>query len=334
MHRLSAQSLTQTSALRVHLVRNPRPFGVPSFHSQALTKQLIQNIRGLSQHQEQLQDRMLVGASITTLELPFMRGSTKAGNLLFQQGACFSSLVCKEGAMDISFPAATALQAVLFDIDGTLCDSDPLHYYSFREMLQEVGFQGGVPITEEFFIENISGRENFYIGLSLFPDWEQDRRDKFLFDKEARFRSIAAQQLKPVEGLDTLCKWIEKRGLKRAAVTNAPRANAELMTSLLGLSSFFEVVVVGGECERAKPYPDPYQKALKHFGLQPDQAFVLEDSETGIRAAVAAGVAAVGVATRNPEQSLIEAGATFVIHDFNDEKLWKALGTQPDKALN
>ncbi|MCO5557076.1 hypothetical protein L7F22_010632 [Adiantum nelumboides] len=236
--------------------------------------------------------------------------------------------------MKMPFPTATALKAVLFDIDGTLCDSDPLHYLSFREMLQEVGFQGGVPITEEFFIENISGRENFYIGVSLFPEWEQDRRDKFLSDKEARFRSIAAQQLKPVEGLDTLCQWIEKQGLKRAAVTNAPRVNAELMISLLGLSSFFEVVIVGGECERAKPYPDPYQKALKHFGLQPEQAFVLEDSATGIKAAVTAGVAAVGVATRNPEQSLMETGATFVIHDFNDDKLWKALGARPDKKKN
>lgn len=59
-----------------------------------------------------------------------------------------------------------------------------------------------------------------------------------------------------------------------------------------------------------------------------------QDSVTGIRAAVAAGTAVVGVATRHPEQTLIEAGATFVIQDFNDEKLWKALGTQPDKVLN
>lgn len=236
--------------------------------------------------------------------------------------------------MKTSFPAEEALKAVLFDIDGTLCDSDPLHYLSFRDMLQEVGFQGGVPIDEEFFINNISGRENFYIGASLFPDWEHDRRDKFLHDKEARFRNIAAQQLKPVEGLDALCHWIEKRGLKRAAVTNAPRANAELIISLLGLSGFFEVVIVGGECERSKPFPEPYQKALKHFGLEPNQAFVLEDSATGIRAAVAAEIAAVGVATRNPEQSLLQAGATFVISDFSDIKLWNALGTQPDKSLS
>ena len=86
----------------------------------------------------------------------------------------------------------------------------------------------------------------------------------------------AAEQLKPVDGLDDLCRWVEKEGLKRAAVTNAPRKNAELMVSLLGLSSFFEIIIVGGECERSKPYPDPYQKALKHFGISPHEAFVLE----------------------------------------------------------
>jgi beta-phosphoglucomutase-like phosphatase (HAD superfamily) len=69
---------------------------------------------------------------------------------------------------------------------------------------------------------------------------------------------------------------VEKEGLQRAAVTNAPRKNAELMISLLGLSSFFEIVIIGGECERSKPFPDPYQNALKHFGLSPHEAFVLE----------------------------------------------------------
>lgn len=236
--------------------------------------------------------------------------------------------------MGIPFPAGQSLKAVLFDVDGTLCDSDPLHYLSFQEMLQEVGFQGGVPITEEFFINNISGGENLYLGAKLFPDWDQGRRDEFLRDKEARFRILAAKQLKPVEGLDALCHWIEKSGLKRAAVTNAPRENAELMISILGLSNFFEVVIVGGECERPKPFPEPYQKALKHFGLSPDQAFVLEDSATGLRASVAAEIAAVGVATRNPEESLIQAGATFVISDFKDIKLWNALGTQPEKLIS
>ncbi|KAL0326582.1 UNVERIFIED_CONTAM: Haloacid dehalogenase-like hydrolase domain-containing protein Sgpp [Sesamum angustifolium] len=59
------------------------------------------------------------------------------------------------------------LEAVLFDIDGTLCDTDPLHYSAFREMLKEIGFNGGVPITEEFFIANIAGKHNEDMRLSF-----------------------------------------------------------------------------------------------------------------------------------------------------------------------
>ncbi|XP_040368896.1 haloacid dehalogenase-like hydrolase domain-containing protein Sgpp [Rosa chinensis] len=85
------------------------------------------------------------------------------------------------------------LEAILFDIDGTLCDSDPLHYYAFCEMLQEVGFNGGVPITEEFFIENISGMHNEELCGVLFPDWDLQRARKFFEDKEDMFRRLASE---------------------------------------------------------------------------------------------------------------------------------------------
>lgn len=80
------------------------------------------------------------------------------------------------------------LEAILFDIDGTLCDSDPLHYYAFREMLQEVGFNGGIPITEEFYSEHFSGKNNEYLCSTVFHDWDLQTARKFLDDKEAMFR--------------------------------------------------------------------------------------------------------------------------------------------------
>ncbi|XP_020093745.1 haloacid dehalogenase-like hydrolase domain-containing protein Sgpp [Ananas comosus] len=86
------------------------------------------------------------------------------------------------------FSKLAPLEAILFDIDGTLCDSDPIHYYAFREMLQEIGFNNGVPITEEFFVEKISGKFNEDIGRALFPDGDHERAAKFMDDKEAMFR--------------------------------------------------------------------------------------------------------------------------------------------------
>ncbi|XP_020113441.1 haloacid dehalogenase-like hydrolase domain-containing protein Sgpp [Ananas comosus] len=217
------------------------------------------------------------------------------------------------------------LEAVLFDIDGTLCDSDPLHYLAFRELLLEIGYNNGNPIDEEFFIKNIAGRSDTDAARNLFPDWDREKAMKFLDDKEALYRKLAPKQLVAVNGLNKICKWVSDRGLKRAAVTNAPRANAELMISILGLTDFFQAVVIGSECERAKPAPDPYLKALKELDASPQHAFVFEDSPSGIKAGVAAGMPVIGLATRNPEKSLLEAGAVFLIKDYEDPKLWMAL---------
>jgi len=87
---------------------------------------------------------------------------------------------------------------------------------------------------------------------------------------------LAEEKLKPVKGLDKLTSWVENHGLKRAAVTNSSRVNAELMISKLGLSDFFDVLIIGDECERGKPYPDPYLKALEVLKASKDHAFVFE----------------------------------------------------------
>ncbi|CAN6305800.1 unnamed protein product [Urochloa humidicola] len=217
------------------------------------------------------------------------------------------------------------LEAILFDIDGTLCDSDPIHFSAFREILQQIGFNGGVPITEEFYSANISGWHNDDLARSLLPDMDFDKAMQFMDDKEATFRKLAPGQLKAVDGLHDLCKWIEGCNLKRAAVTNAPRANAELMLSLLGLTDFFPVLVIGSECDRAKPFPDPYLKALELIGASPDHTFIFEDSASGTRAGVAARVPVVGLTTRNPGKVLSDAGASLVIKDFQDPKLLSVL---------
>ncbi|KMS97495.1 hypothetical protein BVRB_5g126610 [Beta vulgaris subsp. vulgaris] len=232
------------------------------------------------------------------------------------------------------------VEAVLFDVDGTLCDSDPLHHRAFRDMLLEIGFNGGVPVDEDFFIKNIAGKHNDDIARALFPD-DYERGLKLTDEKEAYFRRLVVEQLKPIDGLTKLVNWIKDRGLKRAAVTNAPRANAELMISMLGLTEFFQAIIVGSECEHAKPHPAPYLKGLEAIGASKEHTFIFEDSPSGIRAGVAAGMPVIGLSTRNPENLLMEEKPAFLIKDYEDPKLWAALeelekqggaGTETDAA--
>ncbi|GAA0164732.1 phosphatase [Lithospermum erythrorhizon] len=216
------------------------------------------------------------------------------------------------------------LEVVLFDIDGTLCDSDPIHHHAFQEMLQEIGFNGGIPISEEFYVENIAGKHNEDVATALFPD-DHARGVKFCEDKEAMFRRLAKDKVKALDGLYKLTEWIKDRGLRRAAVTNAPRANAEFMISELGLTDFFEAVIIGSECEHPKPSPDPYLKALEVLKLSKDHSIIFEDSPSGIKAGVAAGIPVIGISIRNPEQMLLQAKPAFLIKDYADPKLWAAL---------
>ncbi|CAN1333951.1 Haloacid dehalogenase-like hydrolase domain-containing protein Sgpp [Linum perenne] len=200
---------------------------------------------------------------------------------------------------DTSLARIAPIEAVLFDVDGTLCDTDPIHHRAFIELLQ-------VPISEDFYINNIAGKHNKEIAELFFPG-DIPRGIKFTDDKEALFRKLYK-----------VTKWVEDRGLKRAAVTNAPKLNAELAISKLGLSDFFQAVILGDECEHAKPHPEPYQKALEVLQVSKDHTFV-------IRAGVAAGMPVIGLTTGNPEHLLMKANPTFLIKNYDDPKLWAAL---------
>nr|AAY34255.1 beta-phosphoglucomutase [Hordeum vulgare]AAY34256.1 beta-phosphoglucomutase [Hordeum vulgare] len=202
------------------------------------------------------------------------------------------------------------MEALLFDIDGTMCVSDPFHHRAFSELLQGLGYNGGAPITPEFGMAHMAGRSNQHIGRFIFPDWPQQRLHAFFSEKEALFALYAGEGLQEVLGLRELCRWARDRGLKRAAVTNAPRANAELMIGILGLADFFQLVVAGEDCRegRSKPCPDPYLRALALLGASAERSV----------AGVAAGMPVVAIASESREAKVVAAGASMIARDYRD----------------
>lgn len=209
------------------------------------------------------------------------------------------------------------LQAILFDLDGTLTHSDPLHFRLFETMLAE----RGVPIDDGFYRRHISGRTNRAILQDLFPDMSEDEISAFSAAKEARFREAAKSQLQPMAGLMSFLQYLEQKQCSVAVVTNAPRLNAEFMLEVLGLGDRFEFVILGENLPRAKPDPLPYQVALDRLGIAPEAALVFEDSPSGVRAAVAAKIATIGLASSHNPATLKNCGAQWVVQDFTDPQL-------------
>jgi len=222
------------------------------------------------------------------------------------------------------------LSGILFDIDGTLVNSDPIHFTVFQELLLlEDGFNDNTPIDENFFRSHIAGRQNALIMQDFFPTWNTQRREAWSISKEAHFRLRASTTMTTLKmpGLDRLRTWIQQhQSLSRAAVTNAPRLNAEAILQGIGYDDgFFQTLVIGDECERAKPDPCPYLTACERLDVRAEDCIVFEDSPSGAMAGLAAGCFVIGVTSGQEESTLWDVGCQLVIDDFEDTKLWECL---------
>lgn len=205
------------------------------------------------------------------------------------------------------------LTTILFDLDGTLANTDPIHYQVWAELLESFS----ITLTPQFYNGHISGRRNRDLMVDLFPDWPVDRVDQFSDHKEALFRTRAAEKLRPLPGLLAFLDWLETQGLRYGVVTNAPRANAEFMLATLGLADRIETLVIGEEATAAKPDPAPYQLGLRNLGENDaKRAIAFEDSRTGMVSASRAGLYPVGVTTTHSAAELEQAGAKVTIPDF------------------
>jgi HAD superfamily hydrolase (TIGR01509 family) len=206
------------------------------------------------------------------------------------------------------------LKAVIFDLDGTLTDSDRVHFQVFQEFFS----QHNIELDRATYREKISGRQNIAILNDLLPKLSKAAKVAFIKNKEETFRFLAEGQLEPLPGLLSLLSQLKKQGLAAAVVTNAPPENAAFMLSELWLTEAFNPVVISDELPRGKPDPLPYQTALNRLGVSADEAIVFEDSTAGICSAVGAGIKTIGVTTTHDAQSLISAGAVRAIADFTD----------------
>ncbi|BAY16218.1 HAD family hydrolase [Anabaenopsis circularis NIES-21] len=214
------------------------------------------------------------------------------------------------------------LDAILFDLDGTIVNTDPIHYQAWQQMLAS----HSIEIDETFYKSRISGRLNPEIVKDILPQLSASEGQKFADDKEALFRQLASQ-LQPLDGFAELIAWTDTHQLKRALVTNAPRLNAEFMLEVLGIKEVFHTVILAEDCTAGKPDPVPYQVALNKLKINAENAIALEDSPSGIRAAVAAGILTIGIASTHDPQILQTVGAFMAIPDFTDLQLWTFLNS-------
>ncbi len=214
------------------------------------------------------------------------------------------------------------LKALLFDLDGTLANTDELHHRAFARLLAPEGIE----LSYGDYATHMLGRPNTDIMARYFPHLSAGDQTRVANGKEAAYRNMLPElDLQPLNGLHGLLDWAEANDLGTAVVTNAPRASAEAVLSALGLMGRFDRIIIGDECSNPKPDPAPYQAAMAALGVTPVQSLAFEDAPSGLRAARGSGAFVFGMRTSLDDHALRQAGAHATLADYNDPILWTHL---------
>jgi beta-phosphoglucomutase len=202
------------------------------------------------------------------------------------------------------------LKAVIFDLDGVIADSHPVHYAAWKALLTEQG--RAVTADEMDFI--FAGRPRREILRHYFGELSEDRMNALGSRKDELYRDNV-HLLKPMPGIAGLLDDLEKLGIAKAVATSATSERTWETLKNFGMAAKFSVVLTGGDA-KPKPEPDIFLLAAAKLKVSPDEALVIEDSVAGVAAAKAAGMRCIGYTSKERSPILMEAGADRVISSF------------------
>jgi HAD superfamily hydrolase (TIGR01509 family) len=208
-------------------------------------------------------------------------------------------------------------KALLFDIDGTLTDTDALHLEAFNEVLGPHGHA----FDHARFTKELQGFSNTSISERFLAGQPPERQAIIMGEKEQAFRTLVAGRIQPLPGLMALLALADRANVPMVAVTNAPRLNAEMLLSGLAIADRFKSLVIGDELAHGKPHPMPYLEGLRAVGAAADASVAFEDSRSGVRSASSAGIQTIGMRTSLSHDDMVGAGAVMSAKDFDDPKL-------------
>lgn len=190
------------------------------------------------------------------------------------------------------------IEAVIFDCDGVLADTMPLHYAAYNRAFKEVG----LTLERDFFYSCSGGKASETLkklldGQNYSGDWRQLHQRK----KEIMFDLIESDQLRPLASARLVP--LLSRGYRLAVVSSGSAASVHQIIRRLGLSEYFEEIVTGEDVQLGKPNPEPFLLVADRMRISPCKCLVIEDSQVGIEAAYKAKMQSLSVYSFVPKEA-------------------------------
>ncbi len=209
---------------------------------------------------------------------------------------------------------ALPVEAVIFDMDGLLVDTESLAMRGLAAAAAGMGFEAPESLCHAMI--GVPADQCRLLVLERFgPDFAADR---FLADASRQTELlIKAGLLKVKPGVPELLDRIDALGLPKAVATSSSRAKADLHLRSAGILDRFEVIVTRDDVERGKPHPDLFLRAAREIGRTPERCLVLEDSYNGVRAACAAGARVIMVPDLLPPTEEMRTRCAMILPDLH-----------------
>jgi beta-phosphoglucomutase len=202
-------------------------------------------------------------------------------------------------------------KGVIFDMDGVLIDSHPVHKKVWAEFLASLNR----PVSDEELDFVLDGRKREEILRHFLGNLPAERIGEYGRRKDDIYAE-SSRNLKTISGVEEFLNALEAAGLPMAVATSASFARARGTLDELGMLPRFSALVTGNDVENGKPNPEIFVRAAERLNLAPRSLLVVEDAISGVRAAKSAGMKCLGIAADGREDKLRAAGADHVVPDY------------------
>lgn len=206
------------------------------------------------------------------------------------------------------------IKAVIFDMDGVISDTLPLHTAAETRVFANYG----IHVTSDQLLSEFNAVPDPVMYNALFARFKKKKPDldKLADEKFAIFSELARDNIHAVPGVIDFIKQLKQQGYILGVASSSPTEIVDVVLETLSIRDSFSAITPTAEVERGKPHPDIFLRTARKLGVSPETCLVVEDAPNGVEAAKRAGMSCIAITTSVTKDKLQEAN--LVIDSFNE----------------